>query len=286
MNEETESTYAKLFRRYLRSGLDAGLEPDADGGHVAPRTIADQVITLVQDASPLRRLASVASVSSDDFRVPEKPNTTQRTIYTHELYAQPTATQKLVDDAAIDVEGWLASKIADIFARTQNTAFMSGNGVGQPTGILHAAESARVEQVQLGAEITSASITSLFHSLGEKYRQNAAFIMNSATREKVRDLREPTTGNHLWMPGMAAGAPDTLLGVPVHAVADMPFAEPGKAPIALGDFRLGYQIIDRIGIRIIRDPFTEKPFVRFYATARVGGEVVDEAAIKVMRLAA
>ncbi|MBY0407040.1 MAG: phage major capsid protein, partial [Rickettsiales bacterium] len=117
------------------------------------------------------------------------------------------------------------------------------------------------------------------------YSRRASFLMNRSTVQQVRLLKQATTNQYMWQPGLAAGAPDTLLGVPVYMASDMPVAAANSLSVAVGDFKAAYQIVDRMGIRILRDPFTEKPFVKFYATARVGGDVVNSEAIKLMKLA-
>jgi HK97 family phage major capsid protein len=219
------------------------------------------------------------------------PSIAKRHIQTHEMYAQPKATQKLVDDSAIDIEAWLSGKIADIFARTQNTAFIGGSGVGQPRGILTYAAGAswgQIQQVNSGTngQVTADGLINLFYALKDGYARRASFLMNRSVVQQVRLLKQATTNQYMWQPGLAAGAPDTLLGVPVYMASDMPTAATNSLSVAVGDFKAGYQIVDRIGMRILRDPYTEKPFVKFYATARVGGDVVNSDAIKLMKLSA
>lgn len=195
-----------------------------------------------------------------------------------------------MDDSAIDIESWLANKIADIFGRTENTAFVNGSGVGQPRGLLTYAAGTNWGQIQqigtgTSATVTSDSIINLFYSLKDTYTKNANFLMNRTVVQAVRLLKQATTNQYMWQPGLALGVPDTLMGVPVHMAADMPIAGAGSISIAVGDFRSAYQIVDRQGISILRDPFTEKPFVKFYTTKRTGGDVVNFEAIKLLSLA-
>lgn len=314
------SEYSKAFCNYLRKGMDAGLEQlsvkslsvgsDPDGGYLVTPTMSQNIVKAVFETSPLRQIASVETISSDALELIDdhdqaaagwtsetgsisetnSPQIAKRNIPTHELYAQPKATQKLVDDAAIDVEAWLSGKIADIFSQKENTAFISGNGVGQPRGILtyDAGTSwGEIQQVNSGSDgaVTSDAIIQLFYALKDTYTKNATFLMNRTVVQAVRLLKESTTNQYMWQPGLAAGAPDTLLGVPVMMAADMPTAATNSLSVAVGDFKAAYQIVDRRGIRILRDPFTEKPFVKFYATKRVGGDVVNFDAIKIMKLA-
>jgi HK97 family phage major capsid protein len=315
-NENLNCEYIKAFRNYLRKGMDAGLESlqikaitvgsDPDGGYLVPPTMAHQIASILQ-ASPIRQLSSVETITADaleliddhdqavagwttENEIPAETSTpllTQRSIPTHELYAQPKATQKLVEDSAINIEAWLSNKIADIFGRSQNLAFVGGSGIGQPRGFLSCAASGILQTVKSGSDssITADALSSLFYSLNAAYSKRASFVMNRETAQTVRMIKQPSTGQHLWQPALSAGSTDTLLGVPVHTINEMPAASAGSLPIALGDFQAGYQIVDRKGIRILRDPFTEKPFVKFYATMRVGGDVVDGDAIKVLRMA-
>lgn len=311
--------YGKAFRGYLRKGMDGGLEAlqakslsvgsDSDGGYLVTSAMSSRIVQAIFETSPMRQLASVESISTDALDLIDdhssavagwttetgtitetsSPTLAKRHIPTHEMYAQPKATQKLVDDSAIDIEAWLSAKIADIFARTQNTAFISGSGVGQPRGILtYAAGTSwgQIQQVNSGTngQVTSDALINLFYALKDGYARRASFLMNRAVVQQVRLLKQATTNQYMWQPGLAAGAPDTLLGVPVYMASDMPTAATNSLSVAVGDFAAAYQIVDRIGIRILRDPYTEKPFVKFYATARVGGDVVNSEAIKLMKL--
>ncbi len=315
------SEYSKAFRNYLRKRMDAGLEQlstkalsvgsDPDGGYLVTPTMSQTIVKAVFETSPMRQLASVETISSDALELIDDhdqasagwtsetgsisesntPQIAKRNIATHELYAQPKATQKLVDDSAIDIEAWLSGKIADIFAQKENTSFISGSGSGQPRGILtYTAGTSwnQIQQVNSGtsAQVTSDGIINLFYALKDAYTRNASFLMNRTTVQAVRLLKEATTNQYLWQPGLAAGAPDTLMGVPVLMAADMPVAAANSLSVAVGDFKAAYQIVDRLGVRILRDPFTEKPFVKFYATKRVGGDVINFDAIKLMKLSA
>jgi HK97 family phage major capsid protein len=316
-----QSQYTKAFCNYLRKGMDAGLEAmelkalsvgtDADGGYLVTHAMSANIVKTVTENSPMRALASVETISTDALELIQDydaaasgwttetgavsdsttPQIGKKSIPVFELYAQPKATQKLIDDSAVDIESWLAEKVSDSFLTKENTAFISGNGTSQPKGILtYAAGTAwgQIQQVNSGtaATVTADGIVNLFYALKEEYAQRASFLMNRSVIQSVRLLKEATTNQYLWQPGLAAGAPDTLLGVPVMQAADMPVAAASSLSIAVGDFARGYQIVDRIGIRILRDPYTEKPFVKFYTTKRVGGDVVNFEAIKIQKLAA
>ena len=312
--------YSKAFRNYLRKGMEGGLEmlqtkalsvgSDPDGGYLVTPHMSAKIVQSIFETSPMRQLASVETISSDALELIDDhdqaaagwtaetgaitetatPTLAKRNIPTHELYAQPKATQKLVDDSAIDIESWLSGKIADIFSRKENTAFISGVGVGQPRGILTYASGTswgQIQQVTSGSSgaVTADAIINLFYALKDAYSKRANFLMNRTVVQSIRLLKQATTNQYMWQPGLAAGAPDTLMGVPVHMAADMPVAAANSLSIAVGDFQAAYQIVDRKGISILRDPFTEKPFVKFYATKRVGGDVVNFEAIKLMKLA-
>lgn len=318
-SSEKHSEYGKAFRNYLRKGMDSGLEAlqtkalsvgsDPDGGYLVTPTMSAKIVQAIFETSPMRQLCAIETISTDALDLIDDhtaltagwtaestvissdtatPTIAKRNIPTHELYAQPKATQKLVDDAAIDVEGWLAGKIADIFGRTQNTAFVSGNGVGQPRGILTYASGTswgQIQQVNSGSsgQVTGDSLINLLYSLKDAYMRRATFLMNRTTIQQVRLLKS-TTNQYLWQPSLVAGSPDTLLGAPVLMASDMPVAASASLSVAVGDFQSAYQIVDRQGISILRDPFTEKPFIKFYATARVGGDVVNYDAIKLLKL--
>ncbi len=319
-NSAAHSEYSKAFRNYLRKGMEGGLEAlqtkalsvgsDPDGGYLVTSHMSSKIVQSIYETSPIRQLASVETISSDALELIDDhdqaaagwtsetgsisetstPTLAKRNIPTHELYAQPKATQKLVDDSAIDIESWLSTKIADIFSRKENTAFVSGTGVGQPRGILTYAAGTnwgQIQQVNSGTSgaVTADAIITLFYALKDAYTKRANFLMNRTVVQSVRLLKQATTNQYMWQPGLAAGAPDTLMGVPVMMAADMPIAAANSLSIAVGDFQAAYQIVDRQGISILRDPFTEKPFVKFYATKRVGGDVVNFEAIKLMKLA-
>lgn len=314
-----DGQYRKAFCNYLRKGQDSGLEAlqtkalsvgsDPDGGYMVTHAMASRIVSAVQEISPLRNLASMETISSDALEILDdhdvmaagwtsetgavSDTTTaqvgKRIIPVHELFAQPKATQKLVDDAAIDIEGWIAAKVAETFAKKEGAAFVSGNGVGQPRGITtYAAGTSwgQIEQVDSGTngQVTGDGLIKIFYALKDEHMKRATFIMHRSIVQQVRLLKESTTDQYLWTPGLTAGSPDTLLGVPVVLATDMPVAATGSLSVAVGDFQAGYQIVDRSGIRILRDPFTDKPFVKFYTTKRVGGDVVNFDAIKLLKL--
>lgn len=318
LRDEVAFAHRKAFSNYLRKGVEGDLchletkalsvSSDPDGGYLVSPQISEKIIKSVFETSPMRKIASIEVISSDTLEILEDrseavagwttesgsvsdtdtPTLAKKSISVHELYAQPKATQKLIDDAAIDIESWLADKISAIFSKKENTAFISGDGVGKPRGILtysSGTDWGTIEQVASGSSgaVTADKIIQLYYALKEDYAVNASFLMNRATVEDVRQLKD-STNQYLWNPGLAIGAPDTLMGVPVYQAADMPVPAADSLSIAVGDFKAAYQIVDRTGIRVLRDPFTDKPFVKFYSTKRVGGDVINFEAIKLMKL--
>lgn len=316
---EDMSEYKTAFTRYLRKGMDAELEmlqtkalsvgTDTAGGYLVPNQLADLIVQIVNESSPMRSIASVETISTDSLDIIEDPTdagaswgdeTTVRsaettsptlgrnTIDTFEMFAQPQATQKLIDDSSVDIEKWIATKVADKMARLEATAFISGDGTTQPKGILtYAAGTAfgQIQQINSGtsAVVTADSLVNVYFNLKDEYARNATFLMHRTTVQAVRLLKD-TTNQYIWQPGLSAGTPNTLMGVPVALASDMPVPAASSLSVAVGDFKRAYLIVDRIGIRTLRDPFTSKPFVKFYTTKRVGGKVVNTDAIKLLKL--
>lgn len=313
------SEYKSAFCNYLRKGMDAGLEQlqlkalsttAADGGYLITQLMSETLARIVNEASPMRSLASIETISTDSLDLIEdtgdmsaawvaeadnRDDTTtaqiaKNNIPTFEMYAQPKATQKLIDDASIDIERWVAEKVADKFARLESTAFISGNGTSAPKGILSytaGTSFGQIQQVLSGTDgaVTADGLVKLYYALKDEYAKRATFLMHRTTVQAVRLLKESTTDQYLWQPGLAAGTPDTLMGVPVALAADMPTPANDALAVAVGDFKRAYLIVDRVGVRTLRDPFTAKPYVRFYTTKRVGGEVVNSEAVKLLKLA-
>ncbi len=227
----------------------------------------------------------------------DTPQIERISIPLHELSALPKASQRLLDDSAFNIEDWLAERIADKFSRAEAAAFVLGDGIDKPTGFLwHGAVPnnswswGNLGYVATGSDGDFAtagagdSIVDLVYSLGARYRANGTFVMNSKTTGTVRKLKD-ADGRFLWSDGLAAGEPARLLGYPVLVAEDMPDIAPGAYAIAFGDFGAGYTVAERPDLRILRDPFSAKPHVLFYATKRVGGDVSDFAAIKLLKFA-
>ncbi|MGR3703460.1 MAG: phage major capsid protein [Paracoccaceae bacterium] len=323
---ETEAPHQKAFAAYLRTGDDDGLRAlvlegkamntavAGDGGYLVDPETSQRIRSVLTSGASLRAIANVVQVEATSYDVlvdhsdighgwaSESGSTTETgtpvidriSIPLHELSALPKASQRLLDDSAFDLEGWLAGRIADRFARAEAAAFVSGNGIDKPRGFLtHATVDNDVwAWGNLGTVPTGAdgafdgadAIVDLVYALGAAYRANAVFVMNSKTAGAVRKMKD-NDGRFLWSDGLAAAEPARLLGYPVLIAEDMPDIASGAHAIAFGDFGAGYTIAERPDLRVLRDPFSAKPHVLFYATKRVGGDVSDFAAIKLLRFA-
>jgi HK97 family phage major capsid protein len=217
-----------------------------------------------------------------------------------EIYANPAATQAMLDDAFFNVEEWLAEELATEFSSQEGTAFISGDGVNKPKGFLTyttstAADSARafgtLQHVATGvsgafaASDPSDALVDLIYALRAPYRDKAVFMVNTNVLADIRKFKD-ADGAYLWRPGLEAGQAATLMGYPVEEAAGMPDAAADSLSVAFGNFERGYTITDRMGTRILRDPFTNKPYVHFYTTKRVGGGVTNSEAIKLLKFAA
>lgn len=309
---------------YLRHGRETEFKSLsatvlADGGYAVPREIDALIASELKEISPIRSIAQVVQTGSAGYRKllatggtasgwvsetaarPETdtPEFAEIAPPTGELYANPAASQAMLDDAAFDLEGWLASEIAMEFARAEGAAFVNGSGVNRPKGFLAAPVSTAGDAARAFGTLQyvgsgdaagfdtnpDAKLIDLVHTMKAGHRQGASWVMNSATLAEVRKLKT-ADGAFLWQPGLVEGQPDRLLGYPVVEAEDMPDIAAGAFPIAFGNFKAGYLIAERSATTILRDPFTNKPFVHFYATRRVGGQVLDSAAIKLLKIEA
>ena len=314
-SNSNEVEHKNAFNSYLRKGQEHNLQAferkslssqsDKDGGYLVSRPMSEHISNEMQINSVMRKLATVTNVSSDameliidqdsamagwtleteERRETSSPSVGKKIIPVHELYAQPKATQKLLDDSAIDVEKWLAEKLVNTFTNLENEAFINGDGNGKPRGILSYSKK-EIEQIDSTSNgtITAESLILLFYALEGKYSPNAKFLMNRESIQLIRTLKDPSNQHYIWQPSLKEGTPNTLLGLEVIECSNMPKVESGNIAIALADFKSAYQIVDRQGIKTLRDPFTEKPFVKFYSTKRVGGDVVNTNAIKLLKL--
>ena len=327
---EVEVPHRKAFDAYLRQGDDSSLRGltledkgmnaavAGEGGYLVDSQTSETIRSVLTQTASLRQIASVVQVEASSFDVlvdrgdvgsgwvTEASSVTETgapiferiQIPLHELNAMPKASQRLLDDSAFDLEGWLASRIAEKFARAEAGAFINGNGTGKPRGFLNhtiVAEGSwqwgRLGYVATGAagDFNSVdpadAIVDLVYALKAEYRANASFVMNSKTAGAVRKMKD-SDGRFLWSDGLAAAEPARLMGYPVLIAEDMPDIAANAHAIAFGDFRAGYTVAERPDLRVLRDPFSAKPHVLFYATKRVGGDVSDFAAIKLLKFAA
>ncbi|MBY6152546.1 phage major capsid protein [Vannielia litorea] len=325
--QEAGAPHQKAFNAYLRNGDDDGLRGlelegkglstavAGDGGYLVDPETSATIKTVLSSTASLRAIANVVTVEATSFDVlidradlgagwatetgaaveTDTPTIERITIPLHELSALPKASQRLLDDSAFDIDGWLADRIAKKFARSEAAAFINGDGSDKPTGILDHTIVAEGSQTwgELGYIATGAdgdigdadALVDLVYALGAEYRANGTFVMNSKTAGSVRKLKD-ADGRFMWSDGLAAGEPARLLGYPVLIAEDMPDIAIGAHAIAFGDFHAGYTIAERPDLRVLRDPFSAKPHVLFYATKRVGGDVSDFEAIKLLKFSA
>jgi len=309
--------YVSAFSAHMKRGdVQAALNKGAadEGGYLAPvewdRSITDKLVLV----SPMRQIASVQTISTAGFSklfnlkgttsgwvgetaARSETNTAEFASVSYvpgEIYANPAATQQMLDDAEVNLEAWLAGEVQQEFANQEGTAFVSGDGSNKPRGFLTYVDGesnlhpyGAIEEVASGAAeaITSDGIVDLIHALPSAYTANARFVMNRSTMAAMRKLTDGQQ-NYLWQPSFQAGQPATLAGYPVTEMPDMPDVAADAFPIAFGDFRQAYLIVDRVGVRVLRDPYSNKPFVSFYTTKRVGGGLLNPETVKLMVVAA
>lgn len=333
---ESYRNYRRAFTQFLRRGGDGinnlpadirnemSSGSDADGGYLVPTEFDQRVRARMFETSDVRAVAEVVTISTEGYEFLTDPNSAasggwvsekasrpetatpqigKQTIPVHEQYAEPHVTQRLIDDAAIDVEDYLSRKIADILERTENTAFVTGDGTGAPRGFLdYGTASVTTDDASRNWGILQHLTTGvngdfaasdkfdkmleLVYKLKPMYRANARWAMRRSIVGEVMQFKDGQ-GNYLWKQGnIVTGQPQTLGGWPIAEMEDMPAKATDSFSVAFGDFRAGYIIVDRQGINVLRDPFTSKPFVKFYTTKRVGGDVQDFDAIKLLKFSA
>ncbi|GBD49644.1 phage major capsid protein [Methylopila sp. Yamaguchi] len=316
------------FDAYVRRGEVSSLKgleskalvagTDAQGGYLVPEETEREIGRKLAEVSPIRAIASVQQVTASVFRKPfategfasgwaaetaaraqsATPALDELAFPAMELFAMPAATQTLLDDAAVDLDQWIAQEVETAFAEQESVAFVTGDGVTRPQGFLTPTKVANASWTwgSIGYVATGAAgafpasnpsdkLLDLVYALRSGYRRNAHFVMNRRTQATVRKLKD-ADGRYLWEPPAAPGAEATLMGFPLVEAEAMPDVAADAHAIAFGDFRRGYLVVDRIGVRTLRDPFTSKPYVLFYTTKRVGGGVQDFDAIKTLRFSA
>jgi len=313
-NRVKDREYTDAFKAHIRKGeVQASLNKGvaSEGGYTAPtewdRTITDKLIQV----SPMRQICSVQTISTGSLsklfnlrgttsgwvgETAARPETAAPTLGSltyavGEIYANPAATQQMLDDSLVDLETWLAGEVQTEFAYQENLAFVSGTGANnRPNGILtyitgganaaaHPFGAILATNSGSAAALTADGIVNLVHALPSAFTGNARFVMNRNTMGKVRLLKD-TANQYLWQPSYQAGQPSTLAGYAVTEVPAMPDVAAAAKAILFGDFQRAYQIVDSVGVRVLRDPFTNKPYVMFYTTKRVGGGLLNPEAVK------
>ena len=296
--------------KYLTTGSDP------DGGILVTPVMSSRIVERIWEMDPIRQLASVETIGTDALEMLEDlgqfgvdwegetvATTTVATsqwskkrIPVHVQSCRPYATQSQVDDASIDIEAWIAKKVSEKFGRAEANAFVAGNGINKPRGFLTYTDytgtkgdgGVTMGQIERRASGATASITTdglitLKYSLVEDLLQRGTWLVNRLTVAEIMKLKDGD-GQYIWRPGITEGQPSTLLGLPLRMSTSMPVIAAGSLSVALGDWREAYTIVDRQGITVQRDPYTKKPFVEFYTRRRVGGDVVNFQAIKVMQI--
>jgi HK97 family phage major capsid protein len=294
---------------------------NTDGGYTVPLEIERTIDRVLAKASPIRAIATVRQIGGGTYRKPivtagaasgwtgetdaissptNTPTLAALDFPAMELYAMPAATQTLLDDSQVDIEQWLAEEVQTVFAEQEGAAFVNGTGSGQPKGFLHYTNVAdaswswgNIGYIASGADgafladddAPADALLNLAYAPRQAYRANGSWVMNRKTESAIRKFKD-SSGNYIWQPGTAAGQPATVFGYPVTEVEDMPDIASNSLSVAFGDFARGYLVVDRIGVRVLRDPYSAKPYVLFYTTKRVGGGVQNFEAIKLMKFAA
>ena len=314
-----DAEYSGAFLAHFRKGeVQAAMNKGVadDGGYLAPvewdRTITGRLVIL----SDMRQLANVVPcsgtgltklynmggtasgwVGEEDARPATATGKLKQLGFGWgEVYANPGATQQLLDDSEIDLEAWLSGEVDVEFARQEGAGFFAGDGVNKPFGILTyvtgGANAAKHPFGAIGAinsgaaaAITADGLIDLVYDLPSAFTANARFAMNRKTMGAIRKLKD-TEGNYLWQPSLIAGQPSTLLGFPVQDVAAIPDVAANAIAALFGDFKQTYTVYDRKGVRVLRDPFTNKPYVHFYTTKRVGGGVHNPEPMRALKIAA
>lgn len=323
-----QQAHATAFNSWFRRGdsaAEAGLrglevkaglttQSDPDGGYLVPEEMDRTISRVLGTVSAMRELARTVSISAQEYAVlvsqggttsgwvgeeaarPETntPILSKIVVNSGEIYANPAATQRALDDAFLDVAQWLADEVAIEFAEQEGEAFITGNGVNKPRGFLNYDTVANDSYSwgKLGFTVTGGAagfassnpadaLITLFYSLKQGYRNGAAFLTSDAVLGTIRKFKDGQ-GNYLWSPP-TADMPGLILGKPIHTDDNMPALGASAIPVAFGNWQRGYLIADRMGVRVLRDPFTNKPNVHFYTTKRVGGAVINFAAIKLLK---
>jgi HK97 family phage major capsid protein len=307
--------YKEVFEEFLRKDeklidpanfktLSVGVDPH--GGYTVTPFMASQILTRMYETDPIRQLADVMSITTDavEWLVDRDeagvgwegetevgaetgtPDLGKKRIPVNTMYAKPTATQQLLEDSGINIESWLANKIAERMGRFEGAAFVTGDGINKPRGFLTYANGTdwgTVEQINLGAgaALTADGFVNLKYALREEFLNTGTWLMNRLTLRDAMLLKNGA-GDYIWKPSMLASDPSSMiLGLAVRMSTTMPIVATNALAIAIADWKQAYMVVDRLGITIQRDPYTRKPFVEFYTRKRVGGDIINYDAIKI-----
>jgi HK97 family phage major capsid protein len=318
---EHKSAFHSYIRKgeiHTLSALEAkalNATSDPDGGYLVPDETEAMVNASLRAISPIRAIAGIRQVSGSIYKKPfsttgfgngwvgdtaVRPETAtpvlaELSFPTMELYAMPAATSSLLDDSAVNIDQWIAEEVNAAFAEQEGRAFVIGNGVNKPKGFLDYPKVANATWSHGNVGTISTGVAGAFpatngadklldlvYAVKAGYRANGTFVMNRATQAAVRKLKD-SSGHYLWAPAGKPGEAPTLMGFPVTEAEDMPDIATDSHAVAFGDFKRGYLIVDRVGIRVLRDPYSSKPYVLFYTTKRVGGGIQDFDAIKLLK---
>ena len=303
-----EYNEAKSFNDFIRFGdtqslITKSLSSNAgEAGVVVTPTLNKKIISAVQEKSVIRQIASVENIASKSLDIiiedgnfgcgwvsetQERAETNtskliKKTITAHELYAQPKATQSLINDAEINIENWLTERLSSNFAELESAAFLNGDGRNKPHGLM---KNNDVKRIDAGAEITPDILIEAINDIHEAYRNDLSMVMNRKTLSAIQSLKD-NQGRFIWQQPLSHSLQQTIFGIPVYTSSHMPDIGADSTAIALGNFRSAYRIVDRNSINILRDPYTDKPFVRFYAVKRTGGDVINPEAMRFIKFSA
>lgn len=317
-DEEAYAAYAEAFPAYMRARTDAAMPQafqaamqtgsDPDGGYLVPTSVSSRIIEKVYETSNLRSIVTVETIAGKELEIPRDegefgyggwvgettaPSETTTSqlgvskIFAHEMFAEPRVTQNMLEDSGLNIEQWVAKKVGEKLGRIEATAFFTGTGVNQPRGLLTYANgvtNGTIEQVVSGGatSITWDAIYNLVFQLKDYYTKNARFLMKRTTVRDVMKLKDGQN-NYLWQMGdIRSGQPSQLLDYNVDRCEDMPTVAASSLSVAFGDFKAAYTIVDRLGITLLRDNLTAKPYIKFYNRRRVGGDVVNFEAVKLL----
>lgn len=329
--DAAHNEHKAAFSQFMRKGNDSGLAElqvkavqvgvDSDGGYAVPQELDRNILQLLRDESPMRQVCNVMTIGGVDYSKPVNlggagsgwvgetaarpetgtPKLTEIKPVMGEIYANPAATQRSLDDMFFSPETWIAQEVAYAFAQQEGVAFLLGDGTNKPKGLLTAPTAATsdkagrpfgtIQTIKTGvannfpATAPSDVLIDMIYSLKGGYRNGATFMLNGLTLATIRKWKD-SDGNYIWQPSLQMGQPSLILGYGVTENEDMPDVGAGNLPLIFGNFKRAYTIVDRFGIRTLRDPYTNKPYVHFYTTKRVGGMLEDTQAVKFLRCAA